>query len=183
MAVIVSLGAALALVGIFWAIFVRERWYFFSAVADGRTIGIQLPRHWRRVFDPSAPILFDNISDGSRLLITPVPLEVTAAFVEKWDQLMEGMVASALPNSVEEVIPVHPFSGMQTRGHYICSTDKQVRPGEYRFMTSGLLLLAGARVLQFSVLSHISPPTGIKGALAGLESLVLLSAPSERKAG
>lgn len=174
MALILSLAIALAGFLSVWRVFFFRRSFLFNDIATGNRIGVELPWRWKRVFDMSASIIFENRRDGSKLLISPQPVEFTPNFIANWHKCMREIQDERLKSSVEKSIKIHDFVGVDTRGHYLWSADRKVKLGDFQFGTTGMVVLASHRIIHFSILSHIAPPTGIKEALDGVRSMLLI---------
>lgn len=85
-------------------------------------------------------------------------------------QWVEMASRDAAPQSVEGALTVESLCGRGGPGWFFSATDKAPKPGEYRYMTSGALVLQG-RGVSFTVLSNGPAGQPKEHALAALREL------------
>jgi hypothetical protein len=142
----------------------------------GIRLRIRLPRQWKRQFDASTPVLFRNRVDGSLLQVTLTPWLYAGTRPPKNLRAAVEMLRDAkLAGALETEVPVRDLQGTAEAYFFQC-TDRHVEPGEWAFMTHGMIEQSGHMAL-FTVLSHHAPPTGSAQALAALRTLTLYRGP------
>jgi len=138
---------------------------------------IQVPREWKAGVGQRANHLPPTIAFGPRsgkpfqVLVTPVwppkgrepqsPDEVRAA-VERGAQ---GVRAQA----VERELPIRELRGRSGPGFYFSATDRAPRPGEYKFLTQGIIR-TGELSVAFTILTNEGHEAVVKQALEALRS-------------
>ena len=86
------------------------------------------------------------------------------ASVERAAQAVKGQ-------AVERELQVVEFQGRSGPGFYFSATDPAPKPGEYRFMTQGILQVGGLSVT-FTILTNEGQAGVVKQALAALQGAV-----------
>ena len=102
-----------------------------------------------------------------QVLITPVraisprdPLPNDAAIHDE----VVAAAKSAAPESVEGTLPLQDLRGPRNRGYYFFATDRAPKPGEFKYMTQGIVQLGGIN-LAFTVLTNDGQDAIVKAAL------------------
>jgi hypothetical protein len=128
--------------------------YHTYTPAFGLAMSIRINRrHWKRQHDPSAQLFFSNSRYGSILQITmtmapPEAIETPVPLKEVATKFRDVRAVRAL----EKTVPVLPLGG-EAEGYYFQYTDRTVKPGEWAFVTAGVLWQEHALV-GFDLLSH-----------------------------
>jgi hypothetical protein len=73
------------------------------------------------------------------------------------------------PSALEPYLPVEPLNGAPGQGYYFSATDREPKPGEYKYLTQGMLLV-GDVVVSFSILTNDAQEKVKDQALAMLKS-------------
>ena len=73
------------------------------------------------------------------------------------------------PSAVEPYLSVEELAGAPGRGYYFSATDREPKPGEYKYLTQGMLLV-GDVVVAFSILTNDGQEKVRDQALAILKS-------------
>ena len=69
-----------------------------------------------------------------------------------------------LPQAVEDRLEIKEFKGIHSIGYYYTLTDKQPKPGEWKYITQGRIGV-GAYIFHFTILTHSSASREIREAL------------------
>lgn len=75
----------------------------------------------------------------------------------------------AASQSVEGVLPVQAIKGAEGRGFYFAATDRAPKPGEYKYLTQGIILV-GDISLAFTILTNDGQEAVVRSALEMLRS-------------
>jgi hypothetical protein len=143
------------------------------ALPGGDELWLAIPAGWNEKFDsPSTqtpPSVWLTPREGAsfNVLITPLSgTTVGAAMAD--DQKLRAIVTSAsrnaLARSVEMSIPVHELSGPKVFGFYFFATDRAPAPGEWKYMTTGMVNIDRVPFL-FTILTNDGQETVAKTAL------------------
>ena len=72
---------------------------------------------------------------------------------------------------MEGALPIQEFKGTEGRGFYFSATDRAPVPGEYKYLTQGIIRV-GEIALAFTVLTNDGQEAVVKAALAVLQTAV-----------
>jgi hypothetical protein len=131
-------------------------------LAEHGAIVLAAPDGWRdevRNPIPGLPptIVFHSSSGpGFRLLVTPTwpaNLDTPRPTAEAVRESACRAAAAVRSQAVETEIAMKEFKGPEAFGSYFTLTDRAPRPGEYKYMTQGVMGLADLRVT-FTVLTN-----------------------------
>jgi hypothetical protein len=90
-------------------------------------------------------------------------------------QTVQTMVAdaakSAASQAVEQSLPLREIVGADGRGLYFSATDRAPKPGEFKFITKGMLP-SGDIVLAFTILTNDGQGAVVESALETLRAAV-----------
>ena len=73
------------------------------------------------------------------------------------------------PTATEQYLPVEQLTGAPGPGYFFSATDREPKPGEFKYLTQGMLLV-GDVVVAFSILTNDSQEKVREQALAMLKS-------------
>jgi hypothetical protein len=73
------------------------------------------------------------------------------------------------PDSAETTLDVREFQAAAGPGYYFTATDRAPKPGEYKFLTQGMMRV-GALMVTFTILTNDGQTTIISEALGMLMS-------------
>jgi hypothetical protein len=82
-----------------------------------------------------------------------------------------GAAKSAAPQSIEGVLPLQDIKGVAGRGYYFAATDRAPNPGEYKYLTQGIIRV-GKISLAFTVLTNDGQEPVVQSALEMLRTAV-----------
>ena len=80
----------------------------------------------------------------------------------------------AQPEAVEEKIEIKKLDGLSGPGYYFSVTDRAPRPGEYKYMTKGMIRV-GDLLVSFTILTNDNQRDIVTDAIAMLKSAVYLA--------
>lgn len=142
------------------------------------SLGLKVPDGWvvqsKDVADPASVTLHITPASGSAfdMYVTAVWLNSEKLSNITPDWLKQNSQAAAdklLSRAVEKVATLHDLRGSQTTCYYYTLTDRESKPGEYTYLTQGMLL-TGELLATLTVLRRTresSEVTQALGALAG----------------
>jgi hypothetical protein len=83
--------------------------------------------------------------------------------------IVTSAARNALAKSVEMTIPVHDLTGPSVHGFYIFATDRAPAPGEWKYLTQGMINIDGAP-FAFTILTNDGQEAVAKAALEMIRS-------------
>jgi hypothetical protein len=139
---------------------------------------LQAPADWREIVrrptEPGPPTIVFGPAKGTpfEVSLTPAweegsagPTASERTMRERVERYLEGVK----PNVVEKEIDVVKLEGPSGRGFYFSATDKAPRPGDYKFLTHGVLKVGGLAV-SFTILTRDGQEQIIRDAMAMLKA-------------
>ena len=76
--------------------------------------------------------------------------------------------------ALEKDIPIVEFKGKAGAGWYYDATDKAPKPGEFRYLRQGMLMLSGEVILWFTILTNERKDPALAGAMRMLQGAMHL---------
>jgi hypothetical protein len=145
---------------------------------DHGTLSLAVPEEWKAELRQPPNRLPPTITLSPRrgapfqVLATAVwPIGATAGRVD--DATIRSEVAAAArdaePQSVERSLAVKELVGLNGRGFYFFATDKAPNPGEYKYLTQGILRI-GHIGLAFTILTNDGQDGALQAALEMLRT-------------
>lgn len=107
---------------------------------------------------PPAILLKPETGNAFAMLMTPVwpsKKEISSPTVQKIKELVQESAERVKPQSVEHVINVVELTGTSGKGYYFSATDRAPKPGEYKYLTQGILAV-GELTVTFTILTNDS---------------------------
>ena len=77
---------------------------------------------------------------------------------------VQRAIDEAKPDSVEQEIPIRELTGASGPGFYFSATDKAPKPGEYKYLTQGIVKVSDLTVT-FAILTNDGQEQVAKDAL------------------
>jgi hypothetical protein len=71
--------------------------------------------------------------------------------------------------AIEKDIPIVEFKGKGGAGWHYDATDKAPKPGEFRYLRQGMLMLSGELMLWFTILTDDRNDPALAGAMQMLQ--------------
>lgn len=167
-----ELLSALALFGVAAALGATDR---TVPLPDHGTVTLAAPDAWKMEVsqppDRLPPTIRFTQGTGPAFEVLITPIWFARGATKSFD--LRDQVAKAAKNaetqSVEPSIVVKDFSGASEPGYYFSATDRAPKPGEYKYMTQGMIR-AGGVVLTFTVLTNDGQAEVVKAALEMLRT-------------
>ena len=104
--------------------------------------------------------------------VTPVARQKPGASTDTAIKMRHSVQQGAdkvKPGAIEQYLPVEPLTGAPGPGYYFSATDREPKPGEFKYLTQGMLLV-GDVVVGFSILTNDAQEKVRDQALAMLKS-------------
>jgi len=123
---------------------------------------------------PPTILLRPMLESGGEVILTALWPIGPAAKIPDEATLRSDVAAaatSAMSQSVETVLPLKEIKGANGRGFYFAATDRAPNPGEYKYLTQGIVRV-GEIALAFTVLTNDGQETVIRQALDMLRTAV-----------
>ncbi|MDH4189875.1 MAG: hypothetical protein OEW21_06695 [Betaproteobacteria bacterium] len=149
------------------------------AVGERGFVLLQVPEGWvdrvRRAAGELPPTIGLRPASGEKFAVLITPGWAPQADAPKLtrDALRRRVAAAAgrvRTQAVEHELAVHSFGGTDGFGAYFSATDRAPLPGEYRFMTQGMLSLADLRV-SFTILTNDGQESVVAQAISILKGM------------
>jgi hypothetical protein len=143
------------------------------ALPSGDELWLTIPATWNEKFDSpeknTPPGVWMTPRQGPSFNVLISPLSGTAVGTAMSDETrLHSIVASvarnALSQSVEMTIPVQNLTGPHVHGFYIFATDRAPKPGEWKYLTQGMINIDGAP-FAFTILTNDGQEADAKTAL------------------
>lgn len=155
------------------------------AVGDRGAIAFAVPEDWRdevqsqgRNLPPT--IVFSSQSEPRfEMMVTPIwafKADIPTPTMESLRESAHEFAEAAQSQAVEPEIPIEEFTGPETVGAYFSATDRDPKPGEYQYMTQGIMGVADLRAT-FTILTNEGRAIIVPKALAMLRSARRMPAP------
>jgi hypothetical protein len=118
------------------------------ALPGGDELWLTIPAAWNEKFDspqknmPPGVWMTPRQGPSFNVLITPLSgTAVGAAMTDenKLRAIVTSAARNALSQSVEMTIPVQGLTGAHVHGFYIFATDRAPKPGEWKYLTQGMI--------------------------------------------
>ena len=149
----------------------------FSLPGHGQLL-LAIPSAWKvEVHQPPGPMpptLEFSPKEGApfHALLTatwPVPAGAPPPDLPAIRERVGAAANAAETQSVEKTVLVRELSGASTHGYYFTATDRAPKPGEFKYLTQGIIQV-GAVDVAFSVVTNDGQDTVIKAALEMLRT-------------
>jgi len=143
------------------------------ALPGGDELWLTIPAAWNQKFDspqknmPAGVWLTPREGASFNVLITPLagtPAGPALSDENKLRAIVTAAARSALSQSVEMTIPVHDLTGPEAHGFYFFATDRAPKPGEWKYLTQGMININGAP-FAFTILTNDGQEVIAKTAL------------------
>jgi hypothetical protein len=140
------------------------------------SLRLKVPDGWevqsKQTSDPPSITLHVAPASGSafEMYVTAVWLnsEKLPNITSDWlKQNSQEAADKLLPRAVEKAATLHDLRGSQTTGFYYALTDRESKPGEYTYLTQGMLL-TGELLTTFTVLHRTPESPEVTQALGAL---------------
>lgn len=158
------------------------------ALPDNSKLELSIPAGWKdevkttqapKAKQGSAPItvaLTPREGAPFEVHVRPVARQRQGASADTAIQMRHNVQQGAdkvKPTAMEHYLPVDQLTGAPGPGYYFSATDREPKPGEFKYLTQGMLLV-GDVVVAFSILTNDGQEKVREQALAMLKSASLL---------
>lgn len=117
---------------------------------------------------PPTIILTPGGGNPFQILITPIwGAKKEALKAESIREIVQKSAEETRPQAVEKTLKLVELQGISGKGYYFFATDKAPKPGEYKYLTQGAILV-GDLMITFTILTNDNQEGIIKEALAML---------------
>jgi len=142
------------------------------ALPDNSKLELTIPAGWKD--EPKEKSVALSPRDGApfQVVLTPLARQKPGASADTAIQMRHNVQQAAdkvKPSALEPYLPVEPVSGAPGPGYYFSATDREPKPGEFKYLTQGMLLV-GDVVVAFSILTNDGQEKAKNEALAMLKS-------------
>jgi hypothetical protein len=142
------------------------------ALPDNSKLELTIPAGWKD--EPKEKSVALSPRDGApfQVVLTPLARQKPGASADTAIQMRHNVQQAAdkvKPSALEPYLPVEPVSGAPGPGYYFSATDREPKPGEFKYLTQGMLLV-GDVVVGFSILTNDGQEKAKNEALAMLKS-------------
>lgn len=150
-----------------------ETSFRYYALPDHGSFELQVPKQWgdevRQAPNRLPPtIVFRPKGEKTfEILLTPIwpaSKDTSVLDSEKIEKIVRQNAQKAEQQSVESRVMVKELRGASGTGYYFFATDRAPSPGEYKYMTQGMIRV-GDLVVTFTVLTHDANSADANNAL------------------
>lgn len=154
------------------------------ALPDNSKLELSIPAGWKDEVKavqaakanqgaaPSTVTLTPREGAPFEVNVTPVARQRQGASADTAIKMRHSVQQSAdkvKPSAMEQYLAVEPLGGAPGPGYYFSATDREPKPGEFKYLTQGMLLV-GDVVVAFSILTNDAQEKVRDQALAMLKS-------------
>jgi hypothetical protein len=147
------------------------------ALPDNSKLELTIPPGWKDELKekqgsaPAAIALTPREGAPFQVLVTPVTRQRPGTSADTAIKMRHSVQQGAdkiNPSAVEQFLPVEELTGAPGPGYYFSATDREPKPGEFKYLTQGMLLV-GDVVVAFSILTNDGQEKAKDEALAMLK--------------
>ena len=150
------------------------------ALPDNGFFVAQVPSDWKDQLQqppnrqPPTIVFSPGSGKSFQVLMTviwPMPKDRSPLSRDELRSLVERSAQQAKSQAVESELPVKEFQGRSGPGFYFSATDRAPKPGEYKFLTQGVMRV-GQLSVAFTILTNEGQELIVKQAFDLLKSAV-----------
>ena len=151
------------------------------ALPDGSKLELAIPAGWKDELKTAqgskSPTISLTPSKGApfEVFLTPIGRQKPGTSAETAIQMRQSVQQAAdkvKPGAAEPYLSVEALPGAPGPGYYFSATDREPKPGEFKYLTQGMLLV-GDVIVGFSILTNDGQEKTKDQALAMLKSASL----------
>ena len=148
------------------------------ALPDSSKLELTIPPGWKDELKPNAgnapPTISLTPREGApfQVVLTPVGRQrpgTSADTAIGMRQSVQDAADKVKPSAVEPILTAEALTGAPGPGFYFSATDREPKPGEFKYLTQGMLLV-GDVIVSFAVLTNDAQEKVRDQALAMLKS-------------
>jgi hypothetical protein len=120
---------------------------------------------------PATVMLTPREGAPFQVVVTPVARQKPGKAADTAIQMRHSVQQGAdkvKPGATEQYLPVEQLTGAPGPGYYFSATDREPKPGEFKYLTQGMLLV-GDVVVSFNILTNDGQEKAKNQALAMLK--------------
>ena len=139
---------------------------------DKSKLELTIPAGWKDELKEKSIAFSPRDGAPFRVSLTPVARQKPGASADTAIQMRHSVQQAAdkvKPSAVEQYLPVEALTGAPGPGYYFSATDREPKPGEFKYLMQGMLLV-GDVVVGFSILTNDGQEKVKDEALAMLKS-------------
>lgn len=123
---------------------------------DKSSLELAIPAGWKD--EPKEKLILLTPRQGApfQVVITPIARQrpgTSADTAIRMRQSVQDFADKVKPSAVESVLTAEPLPGAPGPAYYFSATDREPKPGEFKYLTQGMLLV-GDVVVGFSILTN-----------------------------
>jgi hypothetical protein len=142
------------------------------ALPDNSKLELAIPDGWKDEPKEKSIVLSPREGTPFQVVLTPVARQKAGTSGDTAIQMRHNVQQAAdkvKPSAVEQYLAVEDLKGAPGPGYYFSATDRAPKPGEFKYLTQGMLLV-GDVVVAFSILTNDGQEKVREQALAMLKS-------------
>lgn len=142
------------------------------ALPDSSKLELAIPSGWKDELKEKSIVLTPPEGAPFRVVITPIARQRPGASADTAIKMRHSVQQAAdkvKPSALEEYLAVEELTGAPGPGYYFSATDREPKPGEFKYLTQGMLLV-GDVVISFGILTNDAQEKVRDEALAMVKS-------------
>ena len=142
------------------------------ALPDNSKLELAIPAGWKDELKEKSLALSPREGAPFQVVLTPVARQKPGASADTTIQMRHNVQQAAdkvKPSALEPYLAVEDLKGASGPGYYFSATDREPKPGEFKYLSQGMLLV-GDVVVAFSILTNDAQEKVRDQALAMLKS-------------
>jgi hypothetical protein len=142
------------------------------ALPDNSKLELAIPAGWKDELKEKSIALSPREGARFRVVLTPVARQKPGGSADTAIQMRLNVQQAAdkvKPSALEQYLAVEELKGASAPGYYFSATDREPKPGEFKYLSQGMLLV-GDVVVSFSILTNDAQEKVTDQALAMLKS-------------
>jgi hypothetical protein len=142
------------------------------ALPDNSKLELAIPAGWQDELKEKSIALSPREGAPFQVVLTPVARQKAGGSADTAIQMRHNVQQAAdkvKPSALEQYLAVEELKGASGPGYYFSATDREPKPGEFKYLFQGMLLV-GDVVVAFSILTNDAQEKVGDQALAMLKS-------------
>ena len=142
------------------------------ALPDSSKLELTVPAGWQDELKEKSIALSPREGTPFQVVVTPIARQKPGASADTAIQMRHNVQQAAdkvKPSALEPYLAVDELKGAPGPGYYFSATDREPKPGEFKYLTQGMLLV-GDVVVSFGILTDDGQEKVRDRALAMLKS-------------
>jgi hypothetical protein len=142
------------------------------SLPDNSKLELAIPAGWKDELKAQAIALTPRDGAPFQVVVTPIARQRPGTSADtsiRMRQSVQDHADKVKPSAVEPILTAEALPGAPGPGFYFSATDREPKPGEFKYLTQGMLLV-GDVVVGFSILTNDGQEKVKDEALAMLKS-------------